>query len=370
MALAAGVLMVLGTSGASTRASQPDALGWALLVGAAAALVLRRRLPVPVMGMTIGLGLVYTILGNPGGFYTVAMGIGIYTVAAIGRRVTAVGGVVGAFGLLLLADLVFETGHLLTGGGAFWFLGWLTVAALVGEVARSRIDYLNAVRQRAIEAERTREEESRRRAGEERMRIARDLHDILAHSISIINVQAGAALHHLDSNPEKARTALLTVRDTGKQVLRELRSSIGILRDPDLDPDAPRAPSPGIADIDQLVAATKETGLGVNLKHVGEPDVLPAEVELAAYRIVQEGLTNVTRHANATTVNVRLEHRPDELLIRIEDDGRGSSGEPGNGHGITGMRERVTALGGRLHAGRVPGGGFHVEGRIPLSVQL
>jgi signal transduction histidine kinase len=108
----------------------------------------------------------------------------------------------------------------------------------------------------------------------------------------------------------------------------------------------------------------------VNLKRVGEPDVLPAEVELAAYRIVQEGLTNVTRHANATTVNVRLEHRPDELLIRIEDDGRGSSGEPGNGHGITGMRERVAALGGRLHAGPVPGGGFHVEGRIPLSEQL
>ncbi|MGH8944746.1 MAG: sensor histidine kinase, partial [Acidimicrobiia bacterium] len=256
---------------------------------------------------------------------------------------------------------------ILTGGGVLWFLGWLTVAGLVGEVARSRSDYLTLIQQRALEAERTREEEARRRAGEERMQIARELHDVLAHSISIINVQSGAALHHLDTDPDKTRNALLTVRDTGKQVLRELRTSIGVLRDPDGHMDAPRVPTPGISDIDQLVSATREAGLSVDLERRGEPEGVPADVELAAYRIVQEGLTNVTRHAEATSVTVAVEHRPDELVVRVDDDGRGVPARPGDGHGITGMRERVAALGGDIYAGPKPGGGFRVEGRIPLD---
>lgn len=200
------------------------------------------------------------------------------------------------------------------------------------------------------------------------MRIARDLHDILAHSISIINVQAGAALHHLDTSPDEARAALLTVRNTGKQVLRELRSSIGVLRDSGHS-DAPRTPSPGIADIDQLVAATRETGLSVDLEHAGDPNPVPADVELAAYRIVQEGLTNVTRHAAATKVTVKVDRRPEELVVRIDDDGLGSRATPGKGHGITGMKERVAALGGQLYAGPKRSGGFRIEGRIPLADQ-
>lgn len=365
LALAAAVLMVLGTSGVSAR-NTPDPMGWLLLLGAAAVLVFRRRWPIQVMATTIVLGLAYTTLGNPGAFYTVAIGVGIYSVAAAGHRLVALAGVAGSFGLFLAADLLLETGHILTGGGVLWFLGWLTVAGLLGEVARGRSEYLAAIQQRALEAERTREEEARRRAGEERMRIARDLHDILAHSISIINVQAGAALHHLDTNPDEARVALVTVRDTGKQVLRELKSSIGVLRDSGHS-EAPRTPSPGIADIDQLVTATRDTGLSVDLEQAGDPNPVPADVELAAYRIVQESLTNVTRHASATKVTVRVDRRPEELVVRIDDDGLGSRAATGRGHGITGMKERVAALGGQFYAGPKSGGGFRVEGRIPLA---
>ncbi|MGH3650357.1 MAG: sensor histidine kinase, partial [Acidimicrobiia bacterium] len=259
--------------------------------------------------------------------------------------------------------------HILTGGGALWFLGWLTVALPLGEVSRSRSAYITAVQDRAVEAERSRQEQVLRRAGEERMQIAREIHDVLAHSISIINVQAGAALHHLDTNPNQARDALLTVRETGKQVLRELRSSLGVLRDPNGQIEAPRAPYPGIADIDRLVSATQEAGLSVELERNRRSDTVPADVELAAYRIVQEGLTNVTRHANATTVTVTIDHRPAELIVRIDDNGHGSPADNAGGHGITGMKERVAALGGYLDAGPKPEGGFRVEARIPVGEQ-
>jgi MYXO-CTERM domain-containing protein len=369
LALAAAVLMVLGTSGVSADGSPPNLQGWLLLLAAAAVLVLRRRWPTVVMGTTIVCGLAYTALGNPGAFYAVAIGIGIYTVASTGHRLMAAAGVAGAFGLFLVADLVLETGHILTGGGALWFLGWLTVALLLGEVSRSRSAYITAVQDRAVEAERSRHEQVLRRAGEERIQIAREIHDVLAHSISIINVQAGAALHHLDTDPDQARDALLTVRQTGKQVLRELRSSLGVLRDPNGQIEAPRAPSPGIADIHQLVSATQEAGLSVKLEHNSGSGTVPADVELAAYRIVQEGLTNVTRHAYATAVTVTIDHRPAELIVRIDDNGNGSPADNALGHGITGMKERVAALGGHLHAGPKPEGGFRVEGRIPLGEQ-
>lgn len=368
LALAAAVLMVLGTSGVSTRGDPPEPLGWLLLVTAAAVLTFRRRWPTAVMWATITAGFIYDALGNPGAFYTVAIGIGIYSVAAARRRWTAVAGVLVAVGVFFAADLVVETGHTLTGEGALWFVGWMTVALLLGEVTRGRFQYMAAAEQRAFEAERTREEEARRRAGEERMRIARELHDVLAHSISIITVQAGAALHHLDTHPDQAREALITVRETGKQVLRELRSSLGVLREPTTDIDAPRAPTPGIGEIDDLIAASRQTGIDLTLQEQGDLDSIPADVGLAVYRIVQEALTNVTRHAGKASATVTIDHRPGELLVRVDDNGSGSTTEPSHGHGLTGMRERVTALGGHLHAGSRPdGGGFRVEGRIPLS---
>jgi signal transduction histidine kinase len=367
LAMAAAVLMVLGTSGVSAGDHPPDPLGWLLLVTAAAILAFRRLWPTAVMWATIATGFIYDAFGNPGALYTVAIGLGIYSVAAAGRRWTAVTGVLVAFGVFFAADLVAETGHMITGEGALWFAGWMTAAVLLGEVSRGRSEYLAAVELRAVEAERTREEEARRRASEERMRIARELHDVLAHSISIINVQAGAALHHLDTNPDQAREALLTVRKTGKQVLRELRSSLGVLRDPATDIGAPRAPTPGIDEIDHLIAATRQAGIDVTLKRHGDLDAIPADISLVVYRIVQESLTNVTRHAGAASATVTIDHQPGELLVRVDDDGSGSLTEPSHGHGLIGMKERVTALGGHLDAGSRQEGGFRVEGLIPLS---
>lgn len=369
LALAVAVLMVLGTSGVSANTTPPDGLGWVLLVAAAGALVLRRRWPIAVMWTTISLGLAYTVLGYPGGFYTVAMGVGIFTVAATHHRRAALAGLVIGFASFLVADLVMDLGHLIAGGGALWFLGWLMVGLLLGEVARSRSDYIGAVQERAAEEERSRQEQALRRVGEERMEIARELHDVLAHSISIINVQAGAALHHLDTSPEQSREALTTVRETGKRALSELRSSIEVLRRSDaVEPSlfAPTRPSPGLEDIHDLAETTRLTGLDVDVVARGRRDV-PAPVGLAAYRIVQESLTNVARHAEATTATVTVDRLDDRLVVRVDDDGRGPPTGMDAGHGIDGMRERARALDGEVEAGSRPEGGFRVEARFPLG---
>ncbi len=190
---------------------------------------------------------------------------------------------------------------------------------------------------------------------------------MLAHSISIINVQAGAASHHLETDPEKTHDALAIVRDTGKQALRELRSSLGVLRAGDGGAGALRTPSPGMRDIEQLVAATREAGLPVDLHLDGDTATVPADVGLAVYRIVQESLTNVTRHGGTAIAVVTIDRDPEEILVRVEDDGTGCGDQPADGHGIAGMRERVAALGGRLDVGPGPDGGFLVEGHIPLG---
>lgn len=369
LALAVAAVMVLGTSGVNANTTPPDALGWVLLVAAATALVFRRRWPIAVMWTSTLMGLIYAVLGHPGGFYTVAMGVGIFTVAAAHRRRAALAGLLIGFGLFLGADLAMELGHLIAGGGALWFLGWLTVAFLLGEVARNRSDYIGAVQERAAEEERSRQEQALRRVGEERMEIAREIHDVLAHSISIINVQAGAALHHLDTSPEQSREALTTVRQTGKRALSELRSSIEVLRRSDAQgpsAPAPTRPSPGLDDIQDLAETTRLTGLDVNVEARGTADV-PVPIGLAAYRIVQESLTNVARHAEATIATVLVDLHDDRLVVRVDDDGRGAPAEVVRGHGIDGMRERVRALDGELTAGPRPEGGFRVEARFPLG---
>jgi signal transduction histidine kinase len=240
----------------------------------------------------------------------------------------------------------------------------------MGEVSRDRVARAAADEQRARDAERHRREETLRRAGEERMRIAREVHDVLAHSISIINVQAGVAAHHFETDPDKARAALDTVRNAGKDALRELRSSLGVLRDSDADSEAPREPSPGIRDVDELIAGVEETGLTVHLERIGDPESVPADVGLAVYRVIQESLTNVSRHARASIVGVTIDRRPQQVLVRIEDDGVGLTGTTPDGHGIVGMRERLRLLGGHLDVGPAENGaGLVVEGRIPLGEQ-
>jgi signal transduction histidine kinase len=228
-----------------------------------------------------------------------------------------------------------------------------------------------AGRQRRLAAERTRAEEARRRAGEERMRIARELHDVLAHNISLINVQAGVALHLMDEQPGQSRSALQAIRQASNDALGELRSVLDVLRQGDEAP--PRSPASGLAHLDSLVAGAGATGLAVRTEVEGTPRPLPAGTDLAAYRIVQESLTNVTRHAGPASATVLVRYGQDNLTVQVDDDGKGP--EPPSaadaslrpGRGLVGMRERVAALGGELTTGPRPGGGFRVLARLPVD---
>jgi signal transduction histidine kinase len=220
-------------------------------------------------------------------------------------------------------------------------------------------------RERHAEAERARRQEARTQADQERLRIARELHDVLAHSISVINVQAGVAVHLLDKQPDQARTALVAISQASKEAMQELRATLGVLRQ--VDDVEPRAPAPGLAGLGDLLETGRAAGLDVSLETTGEPRPLPPATDLAAYRIVQESLTNVTRHAGASRVSVTIRHAPRDVEITVEDDGAGLV--PGTtlrlGNGLTGMRERAAAAGGELEAGPRPGGGFRVWARLP-----
>ncbi|MFF0556485.1 sensor histidine kinase [Streptomyces sp. NPDC004266] len=209
----------------------------------------------------------------------------------------------------------------------------------------------------------------------ERLRIARELHDVVAHSIGVIAIQAGVGRRVIDTQPAEARNALATIETTSRETLAGLRRTLGALRGAAADGrPAPRDPAPGLADLDRLAASTAAAGVRVELRHLGNPDAaLPPEVDLAAYRIVQESLTNVVRHAAVPTCRVTVERRTDTLLVEIADEGRagGAAGAaPGGGYGLVGMRERAALLGGSLTAGPRPGGGFHVSALLPLPAGL
>jgi signal transduction histidine kinase len=211
------------------------------------------------------------------------------------------------------------------------------------------------------------EEETLRRASEERLRIARELHDALGHHLSLINVQSGVALHLNEDLPEQVRTSLAAIREASKEGLTELRSVLDILRDE--GERAPRSPTSTLARLDDLVSQAAAAGLEVRAETVGDVRPLPFGVDVAAFRIVQEALTNVTRHTRGATATVRVSYGEEALTVQVDDDGKGSrtDGAAGTGKGIVGMRERVGALGGELQAGPGPDGGFRVRATLPLA---
>jgi signal transduction histidine kinase len=247
----------------------------------------------------------------------------------------------------------------------------LAVAAALGDATRNRRAYIEEVEERAAEAERTREEEASRRVDEERLRIARELHDVTAHSLSIVAVQSGVALHVLDSDPAAARTALTAIRETSRDSLNELRGMLGVLRSSgEAAAGAPLAPTPGLARIDDLIRPLRDAGLAVEVTGAPTGEPLPAIVDASAYRIVQEALTNVLRHAGSASVAVRLERTDDALCVEIADDGSGSPARAeAEGHGIAGMRERARARGGPFEAGPRPGGGWRVAAVLPFTTR-
>jgi signal transduction histidine kinase len=274
----------------------------------------------------------------------------------------------GACGIVALAATVPPWGE-----AAFWAdlvrgVALLAVATAAAFATRHRRAYIVEVVRRAEEESRMREEEARRRVDEERLRIARELHDVTAHSLSIVAVQSGAALHVLDTDPEAARTALLAIRQTSRDSLNELRGMLGVLRgSADMSPGAPLAPAPGLARLEDLVRPLRDAGLQVEVTGPAPGDPLPAIVDSSAYRIVQEALTNVLRHAGSPAVHITLQRGEDSLRLEVTDDGSAPAARAGaEGHGIAGMRERALALGGTFEAGPRPGGGWRVSAVLPF----
>jgi signal transduction histidine kinase len=251
-------------------------------------------------------------------------------------------------------------------------IAWFGLAAAAGEAVRSRKAYIAAVEERAERAERTREQEAARRVAEERMRIARDLHDAVAHHIALVNAQAGAALYVLDRRPDQARTALGHIQEASRYALDELRATVGLLRQSG-DPAAPLEPAPGLDRLAELARGFEPTGLRVAVTLSGPQCALPTAVDVTAYRIVQEALTNVHKHADADAARVEVAYLPDRLTITVDDDGparaaaaSGSGPGAGEGFGLIGMRERAAVVGGRLDARPRAEGGYRVSAQLPL----
>jgi signal transduction histidine kinase len=328
------------------------------------ALVFRRRHPVAVFAFEAAGSLLYYGAGYPDGPNWIGVFVALYTLTAYGdgnrSRWVATGGVA----VLAAGWIGFAALHGPTDVGWLAFrVGTAVMAAVLGGSMRMRRVLAAEAIERAELAERTREEEARRRVDAERLHIAREVHDTLAHAIAIINVQAGVTAHVLDKRPQQARETLLTIERTSARALRELRATLGVLR----DVDEGREPAPGLDRIDELAGLAREAGLDVKVEVSPPPRELPGPVDRAAYRILQESITNVIRHAGSARVTVRVEHTPRDLRVRVTDDGRGGGGmAEGGGRGIAGMRERCALLGGELAAGPRRGGGFEVSARLPV----
>ena len=248
----------------------------------------------------------------------------------------------------------------------FYAAGWLISAGVMAVAFRMWQLHLREVEQRAEDAERTRDETARRRAVEERLRIARELHDSLTHSISVIQVQAGVAVHLARKRGEDVPPALLAIQEAGADASRELRATLGVLRSQD-QYGSEDCDGSGLGQLDSLVARARTAGLPVTVSVTGAQRPLPPDVDQAAYRIVQEALTNVSRHAGEACASVHLHYAQRALRVQVDDDGEGvSTMSAGPGLGLIGMRERVSALGGRLHAGARDGGGFQVRAELPV----
>ncbi|NDU72303.1 sensor histidine kinase [Actinomadura sp. DSM 109109] len=351
-----------------------DALGFALLLAGPVLLLFRRRHPVLTVCGTAAVTALYFLRAYTYGPAPLALAVAMMAAVVAGHRLLVWAGtgagLAAFFGLTALIGVpeaergrggAFPVEEPTLGGSVF-VVGWALVVLVTAELIRMR-------GQRAAETARTRAEEARRQASEERLRIARELHDVLAHNISMINVQAGVALHLLDDDPEQARTALAAIKDASKEALTEMRGVIGALRAQ--GETAPRAPTAGLDGLDDLLARARSAGLEVEAEVTGERRPLPAGADLAAFRIVQESLTNVTRHAGPgpVTARVRIAYGEHEIAVEVEDDGRGTSplDDRPAGSGIRGMRERAAALGGAFEAGPLPGGGFGVRARLPLD---
>jgi signal transduction histidine kinase len=335
-----------------------DAIAIALLLAGPVALAFHSRAPVAVLAVTVAATIAYLTLDYPRGPIVLAPIVAFFIAVIAGRRWAA-------WGLLLVAGLgvvylpsVLGDAETPAPSKVLGLAVWLGLLVAAAEIARTK-DERHQERERALR------EEGRAIANQERLRIAREVHDLLAHNVSLINVQAGTALHLLDDQPERAKPALEAIKRTSAETLDEMRSILSIMRRP--GEEAPRTPTAGIGGLANLVERTSAAGIPVRTEISGEPQPVPVSVDLAVYRIVQEALTNVARHARPSGAVVRLAYQPETVTVEIDDEGRFAAAVNGGGSGIAGMRERASALGGQFAAGPRPDRGFRVRATLPLS---
>jgi signal transduction histidine kinase len=339
-------------------------LGYLLAVVAAGLLAARRRWPFVVFSLTLAIAVVAIDIDYASGAVSLPALIAVYTLAELpDRRRSLALAAVAAVTLGVARGLLQHKGWSDARTAAEPALVFM--ALFLGWALASHRAYIAEINERAARAERTREEEASRQVNAERLRIARELHDVVAHSIAMINVQASAAAHVLSERPEAAAEALATIKAASKDSLRELRSILGVLRDN--DETEPRAPAPGLGQLDGLVAAMRNAGVPTSVNYSGTRRSLPPSADLAAYRIIQESLTNVLRHAGPTAAVVSITFERDRVTVDVEDGGC-PHGErtAADGHGIRGMRERAVALGGALEVGCSIDGGFRVHATLPI----
>jgi signal transduction histidine kinase len=352
----AAVLLATALAG-DHPATGLDALAYALVLASGLALAASRRAPVAVLAVTGLCAVGYQVAGFD--VPAVAYLFAVYAAMRAGHRIVTVAASVAMLAALPLATLASglhdTAGEAFTQARGALELAWLIAAGAAGEALRQ-------AERRADEAERTREETARRRADEERLRIARELHDSLTHQISIIKVQTEVAVHQARRHGGQVPEALLAIQTAAREASRELRATLEALRDDDTTPPH------GLDDIPELVQRARTFGLDTTLTIEGQRHDVPGAVGRTAYRIVQEALTNTARHAAAATASVEIDYRPDTLAVRIDDDGKATPDTiPVPGIGLLGMRERVTALGGRLRAEPRGEGGFSVHAVLPVD---
>jgi signal transduction histidine kinase len=343
-------------------------LGCALVLLHTLPLAARRRFPGTVLALILASGLAFAALDLPPDILGVAILVAVYSVAAYGSRWVSLAGLAAVeVALVAVQRTPGRTGV----GTLIGNLGGVAAAWLLGYFAHNYRAYAARLEERTTELEQAREELARRAVTEERLRLARELHDVVAHAMSVIAVQSGVGAHVADTNPQEAAKALAAIEATSRAALEELRRLLGVLRQED-EPQGELAPVPGLADLETLLAEVAKAGLAVKLQVEGTPSPLPAGLDLSAYRIVQEALTNVVKHAGPTRAQVVVGFRDQDVRVEVTDDGRGavtsvSDGRAGTGHGLIGMRERVQAFGGDLEVGPRPDGGFRVAARLPLA---
>lgn len=375
MALAAVVAAANGFAVAAEQeagAKDPDALAYLLAVAIAVPLLVRRRWPLGVLLVSAVVLMAYHALDYPAIGLAVPLAVALFTAVAAGHLWA---GAIVAFGLALagIGFRALEEGESVVsvvGSGTVDDVALLAAVLLLAETLRTRRAWMAEVRERLRRTEAEREREAERRVEQERLRIAHELHDVLAHTLAVIGVQAGVATETLTDSPTDAQASLQAIRERTREALTELRATVGVLRE--FREVAPRSPAPRLSQLKELLSMAADAGVDVEASITGDARPLPAIVDLAAYRIIQESLTNVIRHAGATRARVAIAYEPDTVVVQVDDDGRGAGNGAATlaeGYGITGMRERAAAIGGRLEAGAgaSPDGGFRVRAWLPAE---